>query len=328
MKTSSGVIFLALLLAGASQFTSAVAAPSADQLEAAIIAGDWRSLAESTPGDAIGHFAKAAANGVMGNYRIMSDEFDQSKSGGAEIDEFCAELLKRAGNNGYAHFVAGIRLYEKGETERALSEYKAAIKLNPQFSAPYLEIGKHYGQKLHNHSEEMAWIDRAVAADPSYPPAYATKGSAYNDVGRRDLAIPEFKKAIALLEAAKISKGQSIAWSYYNLGLMLLTQSPPDTEGGMALMKKAIAADPFTLQAYTELGIAYKRRGQFAEAVETYKNAIRRGANGATLYFNLGVAEYRSGDSAGAKAAFEKAVALDPGGQAGSQARQWLGQIQ
>jgi len=321
------MISSALLFAAASQIVATAEVPSAHKLEATVIAGDWKALAENSSGDAVGHFSRAAANGVMGNYRIMKDEFKQSRGGEAAIEEFCARLLKEAPKNGYARFVEGVRLYDKGETEKAIATYKKATELNPKFAAPFLQIGLHYGQKANNRTEQMAWIDKAIVADARFCPAYVSKGVAYCETGRRDLALDQFKKAVELLDTANVSTGQPLGQAYYNLGWMFINQASPDNDKGIAMMRKAIAADPWTLEAYNELGIALKRKGQFAEAVATYKEGMGKGAGDATMYFNLGVAEYRNGNSAAAKTAFEKAISLDQGGSVGGQARQWLGRM-
>jgi len=93
------------------------------------------------------------------------------------------------------------------------------------------------------------------------------------------------------------------------------------------VLTRAIKADPLRVEAYNELGIAYKRKGLFSDAIAAYKDGIKHGDNTATIYFNLGVSEYRSGNSANAKSAFERAIALDPGGSTGGTARQWLSRI-
>lgn len=301
---------------------------SADKLESEVIAGNWNQLAELTPENAVGHFVKAAANGILGNYRFMYDEFKRSRGGEASIEQFCQKLVQQAPKNGHVHFVDGIRLYDKGETEKALALYKKATALSPKFASPYVQIALHYGQKMHNSTEQMSWLDKALAADPDYVPAYVAKGKALLDSGKQEAGISLFKKAVALLEAAKVTQGQPMGQAYYNLGWVCINQSPPDNDKGIELMRKAIAADPLTLEAYNELGIALKRKGKFAEAAETYKNGINKGANDAMIYFNLGVAEQKNGNSSDAKVAFSKAVSLDPGGNAGNLAQQWLKQIQ
>jgi len=299
-----------------------------EQMKAAVIAGEWKSLAENTQEDAIGHFTKAVANGVIGNYKLMSDEFDKSKSDKSAINTFCDELLNHNPKNGYVTFLDGVRLYDLGETVKGISSYKKSIDLDPKFAAPYVQIGLHYGQKEKDNSQEILWLNKAIAADQTYYPAYYALGAAYNEMGKQSLAIEQFKKTLELLEAAKISKGQPFGDASYNLGWMFLNQSPPDNDKGIDLMEKAIAADPNRLEAYTELGIAYKRKGQFSKSVQTYKNGISKGADSAKIYFNLGVSEYRNGNTQGAKTAFQKAISLDPGGQIGNLAKQWLGQVQ
>jgi hypothetical protein len=73
--------------------TLAEASPSvnpADELEKAVIRGDWKALTENASDDSVAHFVKAAANGVLGNYRIMAEEFRKSKGGEVAIEQFWA----------------------------------------------------------------------------------------------------------------------------------------------------------------------------------------------------------------------------------------------
>jgi superkiller protein 3 len=300
---------------------------SEKELGSAITSGNWKQLASIEAKGPIGHFCKAVANGVIAEWRIMAQEAQKAKGNTSLIDTFCQDLLSQNMNNAYAHFIVATNLDDKGDTEKAIGEYKRAIELDPKFAVPYYQIGVHLGQ-MGKHTEKLAWLDKALTADPNYFPAYEAKGSAYKDMGRLDSAIAHFKTAVEKLEATNLTTGELMGRACYNWGWILVNQPSPDNDQGIAILTKAIKADPRQLSAYNELGIAYKRKGQFANAIRVYRDGISKGENTAMIYFNLGVAEYRNGNSSAAKTAFEKSVTLDPNGQTGSMARQWMGRIQ
>jgi tetratricopeptide (TPR) repeat protein len=86
--------------------------------------------------------------------------------------------------------------------------------------------------------------------------------------------------------------------------------------------KKAVAIDPKSAEAYDSLAILYNRQKKFAEAAEASKKAtelhataspggVGGGENAQSLY-NSGAILMNQGKIAEAKAAFQKAVNLDP----------------
>lgn len=52
--------------------------------------------------------------------------------------------------------------------------------------------------------------------------------------------------------------------------------------------------------------------GRHADAVKAFRAAIAAGSNNAGAYNDLGVALFESGDTTGARANFERALALEP----------------
>lgn len=294
--------------------------------EGAICAGNWKALAESKTDTPVGHFCKAIANGVICEWRIMDKERSQVGRDDTSVIKFCKDILDRNQTNAYVHFVAATLYIGQNETQKAIEEYKRCIALAPNFAGCYYQLGAYYGHKG-NWQEQLAWMDKAVKVDPQYSAAYIGRGSSYKETGRLDLAIEQFKKAVEILEGNKVSAGEQMGRAAYNWGWVLVNRPSPDNDQAIIVLTKAINADPLRLEAYNELGIAYKRKGNFSQAIKAYKEGIHRGDTSAMIYFNLGVSEYRNGNSQGAKQALEKAISLDPSGSTGSTARQWLGNI-
>lgn len=297
------------------------------EIEAAICAGNWKELAAITTDTAVGHTFKAIANGVIWEWRIMDEERSKVRGDRASIDKFCKDILQRNPANGFVRFAVATHLIGTDDAARAIEEYKKAMELAPTFAASYYQLGAYYGLKR-NWTEQMAWMDKAIKIDPRYSPAYVGRGMAYKETGRLDLAAEQFKKAVEVLEENKITSGEQLGRAAYNWGWILVNRPSPDNDQAITILTKAIKADPLRFEAYNELGIAYKRKGQFPDAIKTFKEGINKGDTTSIIYFNLGVSEYRNGNNQGAQAAFKKAISLDPNGSTGSTARQWLGRIQ
>ena len=295
-----------------------------NELAAAVGEGRWTELAATTPTTTVGFFCKGIANGVIGEWRVMEEVNRKVKTGDAEVDAFCDDLVAASPKNAFAHFVNATRYND--DSEKAIKEYTKTVELAPDFAPAYYQIGVLSGKKG-NYAEQSAWMDRAIKADPQYAPAYVARGHSYKETGRLAAAIDEFKKAVQVLESNKIRSGDQLGRALYNWGWILVNQPSPDNDQAIVVLTRAIKADPLRVEAYNELGIAYKRKGLFSDAIAAYKDGIKHGDNTATIYFNLGVSEYRSGNSANAKSAFERAIALDPGGSTGGTARQWLSRI-
>ena len=296
------------------------------ELEAAIVRGDWAALASNSVDGAVGHFCKAVANGVLTEWRAMEEEFKMANKDAPRVGEFCQDILKRNPENGYVHFFAGTFYNDKGDARQAIDEYKKSAELEPMFAAAYYAVGMLLSEQG-RHGEKETWLDKALSADPDFSPAYMAKGVAYKEAQDFNLAVEQFEKAAEALKRRNITSGEQMGRVYFNWGWTLVNQPSPDNERAIRVLEEAIQADPLRFEAYNELGIVYKRKGLFSDAVETYKEGIRKGDNSAMIYFNLGVAEYRGGNAEDARASLEKAVALDAYGQVGSMARQWLNQI-
>ncbi len=65
--------------------------------------------------------------------------------------------------------------------------------------------------------------------------------------------------------------------------------------------------------AYQDMGVVYRRNGQFEEAIEAFEKAIAHDPNNIRALFNIGVVQYHDlDDESGAKKTWEKVAATNP----------------
>src|SRR5579859_116832 len=127
-------------------------------------------------------------------------------------------------------------------------------------------------------------LQKLIAMNPARWDYQQALGNAQLSEGKYDDAVATFEKAIPLAENA----------------------SKNDPKSDPAKAKAAVA------QMLTNEGNAYLKLKKNDKAVESYTKAAAMDPNPGTAYFNLCATQYNSGNTQGALAACDKAIASDP----------------
>jgi tetratricopeptide (TPR) repeat protein len=98
----------------------------------------------------------------------------------------------------------------------------------------------------------------------------------------------------------------TLAESYRNAGLA--NQAIP-------LYRRAIALDPTQLTAPVGLASILFQQGNYEESIRLWKDALAKNAGLDLVRTNLAMAQWQSGDLAGAEASLRKAIEISPGFQ-------------
>jgi tetratricopeptide (TPR) repeat protein len=127
-------------------------------------------------------------------------------------------------------------------------------------------------------------LKQLVTANPNRWEYQQALGNVQLNLGRFDEALASYEKAIPLAENAQKT----------------------DPKADPAKAKAAVA------QMLTNEGTAYSKLKQPQKAVEAYTKAAEMDPNPGTAYFNLCATQYNTGNTQGALAACDKAIAADP----------------
>jgi Tfp pilus assembly protein PilF len=139
----------------------------------------------------------------------------------------------------------------------------------------------------------------------------------------RDPILGPFKKATALAEAGRLDeaqaiyeellqKGASLPEVHFNLGTVHYQKKRLDRAA--AEFRRVLALVPNHRGAFVGLSRAYEDEGQNDKALEVMRQAAAAHPGDAKIHHNLGILSLNARRLDEAKAAFEKAVALDPRG--------------
>jgi lipoprotein NlpI len=209
---------------------------------------------------------------------------------------------------GAAYYSRANAYSEKGDQDRAISDYGQAIKLTPQDVSPVVDRGDAYVRKgdydhaIVDFSHALSLCRQGLCSKAGERLAFANRGAAY--LGKRDLdrAIADFGEAI------RIDPGY--VPSYSARGLAHLLKS--DLDSAIKDYSDAIRLDPKSVDAYNSRAGIYQSKGDFHAAIADRSEVIALDPKNARMYFLRGVDNLYMGSLPKALADLTQASALNP----------------
>jgi hypothetical protein len=167
------------------------------------------------------------------------------------------------------------------DREKAIAEYKRAIKLRPNFVDAHIGLARAYSDRG-DIENAFKSIQTAKRLRPN-PEALAVEGRLLKDGGEEDKAIATFKRAIA--------QGRGFQPEAHT-GLGLLYKDRAENAGGsgdyhgenanydeaakyLAIAVDQLGSSPDAMVIYQLLGLIYERQKKFKQAIALYENFLR-----------------------------------------------------
>jgi eukaryotic-like serine/threonine-protein kinase len=207
------------------------------------------------------------------------------------------------------------RFDKPGNVDQAITALNSAVKTDPGFALGYATLGETYRLK-YQMDHHPAWLDeasancqKAVQIDDHLPATHVTLGRLNTTLGKTDLALQEFQKAL------NINPRDADAIT----GMATIYERMSHLDEAEANYKRAIALRPDYWGGYASLANFYDRQNRMQDAIAQQKRVIQLTPDNPVAYANLG-AEYMTlndaQSSAAAEAAFKKSIELAPNYQA------------
>ncbi len=178
---------------------------------------------------------------------------------------------------------AGNQLRERlGESLASVQKFNKPLE---EATTPSLEALQAYsqGRKLQGEQGDAAavpYLKRALELDPNFAVAYAALGVAYDNTGRTNLALENYKKAYDLRNRVSQKERLSIEALYYFAGI-------GDQEKAIRSYTEFIQTYPEAGRAHTNLAVSYILLGQYEKSVNEARDSIRLLGDNITDYNNL-----------------------------------------
>ena len=222
-----------------------------------------------------------------------------------------------------------------GNTERALEAFKNALKLEPQNSEGFVNLGNTYKDQG-KYEDAIAAYETAITINHKNTKAYNNLGVAFREHGKHEKAIDAFnhvikfepKNAMAfnnlgnvyrdlkLYQKAEENYNEAIelkenyATAYHNLGQNFYAQNK--FAEAMDAYNKALMTQNNYAEVYNSIGMLLRDQNLFEHAIKAYQNAISLSPNYAVAHYNLGNLFKDLGDFDCAVKLYEKAISLNP----------------
>ena len=181
---------------------------------------------------------------------------------------------------------------DKGENDRAIAEYDAALCLNSGLPVVYKERGRAYAYKG-EWDRAIDDYDTAIRLNPRYPEAYKSRADAYSAKGDLNLAIASYSESLSL--------NPDDAETYDKRGYVYFRQG--DYSQAIADYRQALQLDSshkfarYGLSAaYYSRGTEYFDEGNYGLAVSDYAEALKIKPDSESSRYGRGLAYFCLGD--------------------------------
>ena len=230
-------------------------------------------------------------------------------------------------DNGEAHNLAGICLQQLGKSAEAVAEFREAIRLKPDKTDAHEHLAKALAtlgrsDEARAELQEATRLRRAALARIAQPERSHAASEAATQL-KEKLAEAHCNLADDLSSQGKIGEAENelrealrispdYVRAHSSLGI-LLCDKKHDYEGAIAAFKAAIQRAPNEGLHYLNLGIAFRGREAWDEAIAAYQQAVRIKPDLDAAHDSLGVLlcdkkhDYEAGI-----AAYQQAIRLKP----------------
>ena len=259
-----------------------------------------------------------------------------------EAERALADLEKFAPNEPYAAYMRAVMASRRDEVAAMRADLAKVVKTLDLMSkdalvwnGQALMLGALSHYSLGDMDAAALYLDRYVKAHPKRAGPRKLLASIYVDQGKNGRAVdllepmlqtaPNDIQVLALLAAARMAEGRHFeATNYFEKALKLSGSANVRAEFGVSLIasgqeelgfrqvQQAFAKDQGQVRSGMVLATWYLKREQTKKAVEVIDTVVRRNPKSATATNLQGIARMAAGDRPGARAAYDKALALDP----------------
>jgi protein O-mannosyl-transferase len=221
--------------------------------------------------------------------------------------------LARTSSNNVAWNNLGYFLFQRGQMDEAITCFKKALKINPNFFEAYNNLGV-VRLQMKQPEEAMVCFQKALEISPDFVEAHYNLGCAFDDQGRLDEAIMQYKKAIELKF--------DLAEAHNNWGGILDRQS--QWEKATEQYRIAIEIKPDYVDAHGNLANALFKQGWFDEAIKEFQRTLELMPSSVKNHYMLGLALQNQKKFGAAIIQFQEVLKLEPGHVLAQNGLAWL----
>ncbi len=200
-----------------------------------------------------------------------------------------------------AWFKRGVKVAREGDIKAALSRFKRARSLAPNWALPHLEIAVAHMMTDNDRKVIGRSLAEAVRLGKELPRAHYLYGIYHQELGKRAEAISEFTYALRLRP--------SLAKARFRLAVLYIEEGRQ--VDGIEQLQLLIKQKPAHVGAHRNLAVLYEQSGRLEDAGRHLYAIAKLFPSNAFFLTELGRFYQRAGWEKKAQAAFRKADRLD-----------------
>ena len=185
------------------------------------------------------------------------------------------------------------------EDNKAISDYKSAIRLNPFYALSYNNLANIYRERGQVDSA-LTGYNNAIVLNPNDYLSYSNRALIYKDLKEYEKAKQDFDRSISL--------NPNYWANYYNRGLYYYDIQ--DDEKAIAEYNKAVQLNYLYTDIYYWRGLSYWRLKKYAESINDYSKAIELNPSVGNYWLHRSISESALGKTEDAKSDMAKGLQL------------------
>ncbi len=195
-----------------------------------------------------------------------------------------------------SHYNLGNFYASRNETEKAITSYEIALRLEPRAILPLTNIAIAYGRRG-EYGKAEASLRRAIEIDPKNAPVHFNLGLLLAEGGRTGEAEKELREALNF--------NPRLAPAAYNLGILIIKERP---EEGLSYCRKAHELSRNDPKYSYTFAFFQAQKGDQRGAVKTLQDTLKRHPGHADAALLLGEIYKQQGKRESAKDVYRKAL--------------------
>lgn len=187
-----------------------------------------------------------------------------------------SDTLAKDPNCWIAHNLLGYALFQKGQADEAIFQFRRAVEIAPDLAQTHDNLGNALSQKG-RVDEAITEYRKALEINPNLAQTYNNLGLALFQKGQVAEAMVQYQKALAIAPN-NVQADNNLANALFQNGQVV---------EAIAEYRQALALDPTLAATRYNLGLALEQSGRVSEAIEQFQQALRLKPDFAAAQNNL-----------------------------------------
>ncbi len=263
-------------------------------------------------------FGKLHQSALPGDYRALmglSDTYAAQGRWDQSIALFKAELAKS--DRPLLRLALANDYLRAKQFPAAIAEYQRLVQQNPKAGDLYLRLGE--AQRLQGDLRAAeASFRKAAELMPNEAAAHLALALILDSLNQSKQAVATYQKILQLQPDHPIALN--------NLAY-ILAETGGDLDQALTLAQRARQKLPNDLNVADTLGWIYIKKNLSDQAIEIFRDLVKKQPQNSTFHYHLGMALYQKGDKAGARQALQAALRHKPPPEEAARIKELMGKV-